>query len=134
MNMELNNLLKKIEKVEAPPNFEQKVKTELSLRKRALARNTRLRLSFAGAFSAAAILLVVIGLFVLPQRRPAEIASAEKSAPQTFERQDQRRVRDYIPIVEAVDYTGENRTVLDQPHTIYILEDVSNSTDTKIIY
>jgi hypothetical protein len=134
MNMELNNLLKNIEKVEAPPDFEQKVKTELSLRKRALARNMRLRLSFAGAFSAAAILLVVVGLFLLPQRRPAEIAGIERSAPSAVERQDQRRAREYIPIVEAVDYTGEIRTVQDQPPTIYILEHVSDSTDTKIIY
>ena len=132
--MELNNLLKKIEKVEAPPNFEQKVMKELSSRKRALARNMRLRLSFAGAFSAAAILLVVVGLFILPGRRPAEIASVEKSAAQAIERQDQRRTRDYIPIVEAVDYTGEIRTLRDQPPTIYILEHVSDSTDTKIIY
>jgi cytoskeletal protein RodZ len=134
MNMDLNNLLKKIEKVEAPSDFEQKVKTELSLRKRAQTRNMRLRLSFAGAFSAAAILLVIVGLFVLPERRPAEIASVEKSAPQTVESQDQRRTRDYIPIVEAVDYTGEIRTLQDQPPTIYILEHVSDSTDTKIIY
>ena len=132
--MELNNLLKKIDKVEAPPHFEQKIMTELSLRKQSLARKTRWRLSFAGAFSAAAILLVVVGLFVLPQRRPAEIVSVERSAPAVFEPQDQRRARDYIPIVEAVDYSGEMRTVRDQPPTIYILEHVSESTDTKIIY
>ncbi len=132
--MELNNLLKKIEKVEAPPHFEQKVMAELSLRKRSLARKLRWRLSFAGAFSAAAILLVVIGLFVLPERRPGEMVSVEKSAPSAIERQDRRRVTDYIPIVEAVDYTGEMRTVQDQPPTIYILEHVSESTDTKIIY
>ena len=94
----------------------------------------RLRLSFAGAFSAAAILLVVLGLFVLPERRPVEIVSAERSAPTGIERQDQRRVSDYVPIVEAVDYSGEMRTVRDQPPTIYILEHVSDSTDTKIIY
>ena len=134
MNMELNNLLKKIEKAEAPPNFEQKIMAELASRKRTLARNMRLRLSFAGAFSAAAVLLVIVGLFVLPQRRPAEISSVERSMPSAFERQGQSRVRDYIPIVEAVDYTGEIRTVQDQPHTIYILEHVSESTDTKIIY
>jgi len=132
--MELNNLLKKIEKVEAPADFEQKVMAELFLRKRKLARNMRLRLSFAGAFSAAVILLVVVGLFMLPQRRPAEIVSLDGSAPAVIERQDQRRASDYIPIVEAVDYTGEMRTVRDQPPTIYILERVSDSTDTKIIY
>lgn len=132
--MELNDLLKKIERVEAPPHFEQKVMTELSLRKRSLARKMRWRLSFAGAFSAAAILLVVVGLFVLPERRPAEIVSVERPVPSALDRQNMRRARDYIPIVEAVDYTGEMRTVRDQPPTIYILEHVSESTDTKIIY
>jgi hypothetical protein len=134
MNMELNNFLKKIERVEAPPNFEQKVMAELSLRKRTSARNMRLRLSLAGAVSAAAVLLVIVGLFMLPERRPAEVSSIQRSAPSAFERQDQRRARDYIPIVEAVDYTGEIRTVQNQPPTIYILEHVSESTDTKIIY
>ncbi len=134
MNMGLNNFLKKIERVEAPPNFEQKVMAELSMRKRKLARNTRLRLYLAGAVSTAAVLLVIVGLFVLPQRRPAEVSSIQRSVPSAFERKDQRRVRDYIPIVEAVDYTGEIRTVQDQPPTIYILEHVSESTDTKIIY
>lgn len=132
--MELNNFLKKIERVEAPPNFEQKVMAELSLRKRTSARNMRLRLSLAGAVSAAAVLLVIVGLFMLPERRPAEVSSIQRSAPSALERQDQRRVRDYIPIVEAVDYTGEVRTVQNQPPTIYILENVSESTDTKIIY
>lgn len=132
--MELNDLLKKIERVEAPPHFERKVMTELSLRKRSLARKMRWRLSFAGAFSAAAILLVVVGLFVLPERRPADIVNVERPVPSVLDRQDMRRARDYIPIVEAVDYTGEMRTVRDQPPTIYILEHVSESTDTKIIY
>lgn len=132
--MELNNLLKKIDAVEAPPDFEQKVMAELSLRKRRMRRNMRLRLSFAGVFSAAAILLVVIGLFVLPQRRQAEIVSLERLGPSALERQDQSPVRDFIPIVEAVDYTGEIRTTQDQPPTIYILEHVSESTDTQIIY
>jgi len=132
--MELNNFLKKIERVEAPSNFEQKVMAELSLRKRTSARNMRLRLSLAGAVSAAAVLLVIVGLFMLPERRPAEVSSILRSEPSAFERQDRRRVRDYIPIVEAVDYTGEIRTVQNQPPTIYILEHVSESTDTKIIY
>jgi hypothetical protein len=132
--MELDNLLKKIEPVEAPPNFEEKVMAELSMRKRTLARNSRLRLSFAGAFSAAAVLLVILGLFVLPQRRPVEVSSTQRSVPSAMKRQEQLRPSDYIPIVEAVDYTGEIRTEQDQPPAIYILEHVSDSTDTKIIY
>ncbi len=133
--MELDSLLKKIEPVEAPPNFEQKVMAELSMRKRTSVRNTRLRISVAGAFSAAAVLLVIVGLFVLPQRRPVEVSSTQQQpAPSVFDRQSQSRVRDYIPIVEAVDYIGEIRTGQDQPPAIYILENVSENTDTKIIY
>lgn len=132
--MELNDLLKKIERVEAPPNFEQKVMVELTSRKRKLARNLRLRLSFAGAFGAVAILLVVVGLFVISPQKPGEIVRNGRSAPSVFEQQSQARTTDYIPIVEAVDYTGEVRTLQDEPPTIYILEHISDSTDTKIIY
>lgn len=133
LNMELDNLLKKIERVEAPPNFEQRVIAELSVRKTTLARKARLRLSFAGAFSAAAVLLVVVGLFVLPQRRPSEVSSLQQPVPSALERQEQSRARDYVSIVEAVDYSGEIRSVKDQP-SIYILEHVSERTDTKTIY
>jgi hypothetical protein len=39
-----------------------------------------------------------------------------------------------IPITEAVDYSGEIKEKTKQPQTIYILEQVSESTDTHIKY
>jgi hypothetical protein len=132
--MEIHDLLKKIERVEAPLHFEQRIMTELSLRKRKRARTTRLGLVFAGASSAAVVMLLVVGLFILPQREPAEMISLEKEATPSLKRDVQMRETDVIPIIEAVDYAGEIRRKKDQPPTVYILEHVSESTDTKTKY
>ena len=132
--MEIHDLLKKIERVEAPPHFEQRIMTELSSRKSERARKTRVGLTFAGAASAAVIMLLVVGLFILPQREPAEIMSLEKKSTPSLKRDVQLREGEVIPIIEAVDYAGEIRRMKDQPPTIYILEHVSDSTDTKTKY
>ncbi len=132
--MEIHDLLKKIERVEAPPHFEQRIMTELSSRKRRRARKTRLGLTFAGVSGAAAIMLLVVGLFFLPQREPAEMISLKKNSTPSLRRDVPLREREVIPIIEAVDYAGEIRRIKDQPPTIYILEHVSDSTDTKIKY
>ena len=132
--MEIHDLLKKIDRVEAPLHFEQRVMTELSSLKRERARKTRIGLTFAGAASAAAIMLLVVGLFILPQREPAEIMSSEKKSTPSLRRDAELREGNIIPIIEAVDYAGEILREKDQPPTIYILEYVSDSTDTKIKY
>ncbi|MFC2165835.1 hypothetical protein ACFLT2_12680 [Acidobacteriota bacterium] len=132
--MEIHELLKKIERVDAPPHFEQRIMTELSSRKSHRARKTRMGLTFAGAASAAAIMLLVVGLFILPQREPAEMLSLEKKSTPSLSRDAQLREGEVIPIIEAVDYAGEIRRMKDQPPTIYILEHVSDSTDTKTKY
>lgn len=132
--MEIHDLLKKIERVDAPPHFEQRIMADLSLRKRKRARTMRMGLAFAGAGSAAVVMLLVVGLFVLPQREPAGMISLEQQAAPSLKRNVQMRESDVIPIIEAVDYTGEIRRRKDQPPTIYILEHVSESTDTKTKY
>lgn len=132
--MEIHDLLKKIERVEAPRYFEQKVMTELSLRKSKRARKTRMGLTFAGTASAAVIMLLVIGLFILPQREPVDMMSLEKKGAPALRRDARLRESEFIPIIEAVDYAGEIRRAKDQPPTIYILEQVSDSTDTKTKY
>ena len=132
--MEIHDLLKEIERVEAPPHFEQRIMTELSSRKSMRARKTRMGLAFAGAASAAVVTLLVVGLFILPQRDPAEMISLEKKSTPSIRSNIQPREGEVIPIIEAVDYAGEVRRVKNQPPTIYILEHVSDSTDTKIKY
>jgi hypothetical protein len=132
--MEIHELLKKIERVEAPPHFEQRIMTELASRKRKKGKKIRIELVFAGAASAAAVMLLAVGLFILPQREPAEMISLEKKSAPSLRRDAQLGEGNVIPIIEAVDYFGEIRPVKDQPPTIYILEHVSDSTDTKTKY
>jgi len=39
-----------------------------------------------------------------------------------------------LPVYETVDYTSEFRNVQSQPRTVYILEQVSESRPSEIIY
>jgi len=134
--MDVPNLLKKLERVNAPPDFEQKILAQLSLRKRKKLRVKYLRLSLAGAFSSALVFFVVVNVFILPKKGPVEVADFEKSlaSPSTFQRAEELRRGETIPIIEAVDYAGEIQSASREPQTIYILEQVSESTSTKIKY
>ena len=134
--MDVPNLLKKLERVKAPPDFEQKILAQLSLRKRRKLRAKYLRLSLAGAFSAALVFFVVVNVFILPKKGVVEVADFEKglASPSTFQRGEEPRRGETIPIIEAVDYAGEIQSASREPQTIYILEQVSESTSTKIKY
>jgi hypothetical protein len=131
MEMKELDYLKKLGKVGAPPDFEQRVLTQLSLRKRSEIRVRRLRLSFAGAFGAVAILVIVAGLFFLPQNENVKYSGLEKGFSPEFSGYGQQN---YIPITESMEYAGEIRSKAKQPKTIYILEQVSDTTDTRIKY
>ncbi len=134
--MDVPNLLKKLERVKAPPDFEQKILAQLSLRKRRKLRAKYLRLSLAGAFSAALVFFIIVNVFILPERAPVEVADFEKglSSPSIYQRAEEPGRGETIPIIEAVDYAGEIRSSSREPQTIYILEQVSESTSTKIKY
>ncbi len=134
--MDVPNLLKKLERVKAPPDFEQKILAQLSLRKRRKLRIKYLRLSLAGAFSAALVFFMAVNVFILPKRGPLEVADLEKglASPSTFQGRGEPRKGETIPIIEAVDYAGEIQSASWEPQTIYILEQVSEVTSTKIKY
>ncbi|NIM59445.1 MAG: hypothetical protein GTO16_10965 [Candidatus Aminicenantes bacterium] len=134
--MDVPDLLKKLERVKAPPDFEQKILAQLSLRKRRKLRAKQLRLSLAGAFSAALVLFVVVNVFILPKKGAVDVADFEKGliSPSTFQRGEEPGRGETIPIIEAVDYAGEIQSASRDPQTIYILEQVSESTHTKIKY
>ena len=132
--MEELNLLKKLGRVKAPPDFEQRILAQLSLRKRKKLRVKHLRLSLAGAFSAVLVFFIVMNVFFLPRKSSMEFADLEKDFSSAFERGDELRRREAIPIIEVLDYTGEMRTLSREPQTIYILEQVSKETNTKIKY
>lgn len=134
--MDVPNLLKKLERVKAPPDFEQKILAQLSLRKRRKLRIKYLRLSLAGAFSAALVFFMAVNVFILPKKGPLEVADLEKglASPSIFQRGGGPRKGETIPIIEAVDYAGEIQSASREPQTIYILEQVSEGTSTKIKY
>ncbi len=134
--MDVPNLLKKLERVKAPPDFEQKILAQLSLRKRRKLRIKYLRLSLAGAFSAALVFFMAVNVFILPKKGSLEVADLEKglASPSTFQRGGEPRKGETIPIIEAVDYAGEIQSASREPQTIYILEQVSEGTSTKIKY
>jgi len=128
------NLLKKLERVKAPPDFEQKLLAQVSLRKRKKLRVKYFRLSLVGAFSAALVFFIVMNVFILPKKSPVEFADFEKGFSSAFQRGKGLRKRETIPIIEAVDYTGEIRTLSREPQTIYLLEQVFEGTSTEIKY
>ncbi len=134
--MDVPNLLKKLERVKAPPDFEQKILAQLSLRKRRKQRIKYLRPSLAAAFSAALVFFIVVNVFVLPKRGPLEVADLEigLASPSTFQGRGEPRKGETIPIIEAADYAAEIQSASREPQTIYILEQVSEGTNTKIKY
>lgn len=126
--MEEYNLLKKLGRVEAPHDFRQKVLTELSLRTGKHVKVKHFRLSFAGAFGTLAIFFMVFNFFILPHKKPGEYYGLDKETSSSLFQE----TRGTIPIIESVDYYGEMRNSTREPATIYILEQVSDGTDTKI--
>lgn len=130
--MEELNLLHELGRVNAPPDFEQRVMARLAQRKRKKARVRRFSLSLAGAVSAAAVILIVLNVFILTDRGAEDYLGQKKAVPAGF--WGPQTESDFIPIIEPVDYAGEIRSLRSDPPTIYILEQVSDYTDTKIKY
>jgi len=126
--------LKSMERVKAPDNFEQNIMARISERKKKKKRAHIFRLSLAGAVSTAGVILLVFNLFVFNGKKSMEIAEKGRINIQDTESYYQFGRKNQIPITEAVDYSGEINSRNKQPRTIYILEQVSESTDTYIKY
>ena len=127
--MEEINILKKLERVKAPFGFEQRIMSQLSLRKRKQEKARQLRFSLAGAFSLLAVFFIVFNVFM------QEFSGLDEESPSMLQR---RRIdvsrRGIIPVIEAVDYKGEIQAISQEPSTIFILEQVSDTADTQITY
>jgi len=133
--MEELDLLKKLERVNAPPDFEQRVLALLSTRrekKKTMMKN--LRLSFAGAFALFLVVFIVINVFVFQKKGALDFVDLEKNIPSNFKKGEAWETRNYIPIIEAVDYSTEIQSLSYEPQTIYILEQVSEDYREKIKY
>jgi hypothetical protein len=127
--MEDFSLLSKLDRVAAPPDFERKVMSQLSARRKALPQMRRalaFRYSLAGAAAALLVCFVVVNMFVLQKGPLSE--SAGPSARGTLS------PRDFIPISEPVKYSPEIRKASYEPKTAYILEQVSDASNVLIKY
>lgn len=129
------NLLEKLERAKAPPDFEQKVLALLSERKeKKRVRKRQLSFSFAGAFAFLLVFFVVFNVFILQKKEPMDLAGVKKGMPAAFGRGGALEMRDYIPIIETVDYSNERQSLTHEPKTIYILEQVSENILKEIKY
>jgi hypothetical protein len=129
--MEEFELLSHMERVEAPAGFEGRVMAHLAERKRQRRRTRRVGFSLAAVAASLAAAVVALNLLVLPPGGQGEMASLKREITPEFQ---PHGLNPTIPITEVLDYSGEARQVTRQPRTIYILEQVSDRTDTRTIY
>ena len=122
--MEGHELLAKMTRVKAPPGFEETVLTKLPAARKERARVRRANFRYAFAGSAA---LVLVGFVLL---NPSFF---QKEPAMTFAEREALTVPS-IPVFETMDYASEFRNAQSQPRTVYILEQVSESVSSEIIY
>jgi hypothetical protein len=134
--MEGHELLVKMTKVTAPAGFEEAVLARLpaARKERARARLSNFRYALAGSAA-----LVLVGFFLLSpflSKKESVLTFAEREAlsatpvlAKGASSTDRPR-----PVFETMDYASEFRNAQSQPHTVYILEQVSESVSSEIIY
>ena len=128
-------ILRQLDTVKAPPDFEQRVMAQLSLRKRTeRRRRSVLRWSMAGSFASLAAAAVLLNIFVFQGRSPIGIADRQKDITPASSVVQRAAYERTIPITENLDYRTEMRSRSAEPETIYLLEQVSDTTPIGIKY
>lgn len=129
------NLLKKLDRVQAPPGFEQKVMAQLSLRKRSTRERRRVfGLSLAGAFASLLAVLILLNVFVLKKKTPLEVADTERGYYPASGVVSKTTADKTMRVIETLDYATEIRSRSAEPEVIYLLEQVSDTTMREIKY
>jgi hypothetical protein len=124
--MEEHEWLCRLNRVSAPPDFEARVGALLARRRATRARERRslvFRYSLAGAAAALLATFVLINTVFV---RPGGIAG--------FAERQSLRPAESLPVMETVDYRREARTASLQPEAVYILENVSFASNSRIRY
>jgi len=129
--MEEFEILNQIQQVEAPPGFEQQVMARLADRKTKRQKTRRWGFSLAAAAASLAVVVVAFNFLVQSDRGVGQAADVRREITPEFRNQADLPT---IPITEALNMSGEFRQVSHEPRTIYILEQVSDRTDTRRIY
>jgi hypothetical protein len=136
--MEGHELLTRMTKVKAPEGFETGVLAKLPAARRDRARARRLA-AYRYALSGAAALLVVGFLVFAPssEEPDAVLTSAERlalTATPDFGQGEAPSRSPVLPVYETMDYASEFRGARSPARTVYILEQVSDSVRSEIIY
>ena len=129
------DIFKGLDTVKAPPDFEQKVMAQLSLRKRtARRRQIILRWSMAGSIASLAAVVVLLNVFVFQGRTPSGVAERGKDVASASSLIQKAAAEQTIRIIETLDYRTEMRSRSTEPETVYLLEQVSDTTPRGIKY
>ena len=136
--MEDFEFLGRMDRVEAPLGFEQRVMAQLQTRKQKRVRARRLHYSLAMAATSLVVIVMAVNFLYIPQKQgeqARQMAELEQKLDPILQPPGSYDRFNTIPITERLNYSGEVRSVNRQePRTIYILEQVSDRTDAKIIY
>ena len=133
--MSERDIFKGLDTVKAPPDFEQKVMAQLSLRKRTVRRRqVVLRWSMAGSFASLAAVAVLLNVFVFQGRTPPGVAGRGKDVASASSLIQKAAAEQTISIIETLDYRTEMRSRSSEPETIYLLEQISDTTPRGIRY
>ena len=130
--MEGHELLKKLDRVKAPDDFEESVLARLpSERRRQTRQRTIFRYAFAGSVGVFLVGAVLAAVFLLngggaPGSSDSGFATAVWGV-----RSDSQPV---IPVLETMNYSSEVRNASYEPRTVYILEQVSEGIPSGIKY
>jgi hypothetical protein len=132
--MEELNLLEKLGKVKAPPDFERRVMDRLAQLKstKAPAALFGLRLSLAGALTALVIGFLLVNIFVL--QKPGTLADQSRESGLDRSAGNSRLKAEVIRVMEPLNYSQEVRGLASDRGAIYILENVSDKTYQEIRY
>ncbi len=121
--MDVERYLQGLDRVSAPPGFEQAVLTGLAERKKARVRWRRLEFSLAGA--AALVLATIIIFSPFARKSPVNsMASLSQEVPPGK----------VVHVVEPLDLRREMRRASDDSQTVFILEQVSDNWIQQISY
>jgi hypothetical protein len=138
--MDEHELFAKLTKVEAPAGFEVRVLARLPAARAGRARaRRRLFAGYALAGSAALLLFAVLVLAPgggVPADEPGGLTFAEREALSATPVNGGRSAAGtrLVPVYETMDYASEYRNARPQPRTVYILEQVSETVSSGIIY
>jgi hypothetical protein len=135
--MEGHEQLAKLTKVNAPAGFEQAVLARIpsAREERARARRAAIyRFAFAGSAALVLAGFLVFGPSSTEQDTVLTYAEREALSATPGQGKGAAQRGRVLPVYEAMDYASEFRNVQSQPQTVYILEQVSESVSSEIIY